>query len=70
MQYGAGASIVGKPVNLSEVQVVGRGRRTYTVAFKFGGVPTDYPFLGISPEGIGTVGMFINMVVAGAAADH
>ena len=35
----------------------------YIVLFKFGGIPADYQLLGISPEGIGTVGMLVNFVV-------
>lgn len=40
----------------------------YIVYFKFmGGSPDDY-LLGISPEGIGTIGMFINFGVAGVVS--
>lgn len=36
----------------------------YIVTFKFGGVSSDYLLFGISPEGIGTVGMILNLIVA------
>ncbi|MBB4211959.1 cation/acetate symporter [Rhodothalassium salexigens DSM 2132] len=41
---------------------------TYIVLFKFAGVSSDYLLFGISPEGIGTVGMVINFAVAYAVS--
>lgn len=37
---------------------------TYIIFFKFGGGTPDQYFMKISPEGIGTIGMFINLIVA------
>ena len=37
---------------------------TYIIYFKFGGGTPDQYFLQISPEGIGTVGMLLNVVIS------
>jgi cation/acetate symporter len=37
---------------------------TYIIYFKFGGGTPDQYFMEISPEGIGTVGMFINLIIS------
>ncbi len=37
---------------------------SYIIYFKFGGGTTDQYWWGISPEGIGTIGMLLNLVVA------
>ncbi|GLR15742.1 sodium:solute symporter family protein [Portibacter lacus] len=37
---------------------------TYIIYFKFGGGTPDQYFLQISPEGIGTVGMLLNLVIS------
>lgn len=37
---------------------------TYIIYFKFGGGTPEQYFMKISPEGIGTVGMFVNLVIS------
>jgi cation/acetate symporter len=37
---------------------------SYIIYFKFGGGTPEQYFMKISPEGIGTIGMFINLIIA------